>query len=314
MKNVIVCALIALLASLNLALVLVAADRPGSNGSKLWPDVAGSSVQLSDTIRTSISLSGPGTWPPDPPPPIVRDSGKGNAYPYLIITSPELQPVFDDYAAWKRKKGIGTKILTTEEIMYSKWTGDSRLQQKIRECVRWYYTHQGTDWLLIGGDYRHVPSTHVWTGGATGIFTDEFYVSLDFDWNEDGDTMFGESWDHGDITDSYEELAVGRIPAADTFQARIMINKLIAYETDTTQITHYTRVLFTSSSISYPNDDGAQHRPHVTLPERIHQDLLPSGGADQCYERAANRSRDHLQFITRTERTQFSYLLYRRPP
>ena len=187
-----------------------------------------------------------------------------DSIPYVIITSPELAPVFREFADWKYKKGTPTEVMTTSEIL-AEYSGDS-LQIKIRDYLRYRYVNNHTKWVLIGGDDRHVPGMYVMHNDER-IFTDFYYACLDYNWNDDGDTLFGETVWGGDTVDAYVDLYMGRIPAKDSNQARIFISKLKAYEIDTTKSEHLTRSFHTSTDIDYTGQDYMSGILMSCLPE-----------------------------------------------
>jgi hypothetical protein len=220
-----------------------------NDGVEILPDAA---------VQAQMLTPNPPPWFPVEPPKTWLESysnGKdvNDSIPYIIITSPEMKPVFEDFADWKTKKGTPTEVMTTDEID-SSYSGDS-LQIRIREYLRYRYVNNHTKWLLIGGDYDHVPPAYI-SNRDEYIVSDYYYACLDFDWNGDGDSIFGEPIIYGDTTDSFAELYPGRIPAADSQQARDFINKLIDYETDTTKTQHQTRALLTSTDITYVGQTG----------------------------------------------------------
>lgn len=224
----------------------------------------------------------------------VNKSGVNDSLPYVIVTSDELAPVFEDFAHWKWQKGTPAEVITTSEIA-SSYQGDS-LQIKIRDYLRTRNANNHTRWLLIGGDFEQVPTMYFFTGGSAlyrvdSAPTDYYYACLDYEWNEDGDEYFGEGFFDGDTVDSYAELYIGRIPAKDTFQARVFINKLIDYETNPTDFQHYTEALLTSTDIDWAGDDEfnqtlsgvlqghvSQTVRHQTLAANLQADLLGGPG------------------------------------
>lgn len=121
----------------------------------------------------------------------------------VIITNQALSAEFQEIADWKTKKGLPTKIVTTEWIEQNYDGLD--LQEKIRKFISYAFTNWGTIWVLIGGDTNIVPIRSAWIShfqredllisNPNGEFipTDMYYACLDGNWNADGDITFGES-------------------------------------------------------------------------------------------------------------------------
>ena len=190
---------------------------------------------------------------------IVHSSAAANVYsdsvPCVIVTTDELRPVFDDYAAFKTRHGLNTEVITLTEIdtMYA---GDT-VVTKIREYLRNRYTNNYTEFAILGGDVDVVPGTHVdWYGGIK-VFTDMCYSCLNGEWDTDNDDVIAEPPAYGDTVDFSRQLAVGRFPCRDTGQARILVNKVLSYMTYDGGAGTKTSALLMSTWLTRDND-GAE--------------------------------------------------------
>ncbi len=86
---------------------------------------------------------------------------------YVIITTTALKPYFNDFVAWKKRKGIDIGVVTTSSI-FTNYTGDyvSNLFDdagKIRQYLR-DLRELGGVWVLFAGDYSALPIRYG-TGG-----------------------------------------------------------------------------------------------------------------------------------------------------
>src|SRR3972149_4472045 len=81
---------------------------------------------------------------------------------YVVVTSQELAPEFNEFVAWKRRKGIKIELVTIEEI-YANYTGDNisgindnagKLRQFLAEA---YDNGNGIEYALLGGDNTILP-------------------------------------------------------------------------------------------------------------------------------------------------------------
>lgn len=163
------------------------------------------------------------------PPPV-------DFYDYVIITTSALESSFDNFIAWKRRKGIDIGIVTTGSISYY-YTGDyvSGIFDeagKIRQYLRDAY-ELGTTWVLLGGDPSIVPSRESYghnilnDPGLIG-YSDLYYGDRNGNWNVDDDSRYGEPED--DAVDYAPELFVGRLLCSSGQEIQNWTGKVLKYE------------------------------------------------------------------------------------
>ena len=174
------------------------------------------------------------------------------AYQYVIITTSALQPYFNNFIAWKKKKGINIGVVTVDQI-YSKYTGDYISSHpildnpgKIRQYLSDAY-QQGTVFALLAGRYTDVPvrygcptSYNSWTqNGLTNDYmvpADIYFADFNGDWNADGDIYYGQpNYPLGanttyDAPDYNPEIFVGRIACENGQEILNWTDKVIKYE------------------------------------------------------------------------------------
>ena len=150
---------------------------------------------------------------------------------YVIITSDALASSFEALANWKNKKGLSSEIVTTTWI-YANYTGVDD-QAKIREFIKDAYQTWGTLWVLLGGDTNVVPERITYAMDAemgesnNEIPCDLYYADLDGDWNENGNSVYGELDDNVDM---YSDVFVGRASVEDAAEASTFVDKVLTYE------------------------------------------------------------------------------------
>jgi len=147
---------------------------------------------------------------------------------YIIITSSSLKSTFQTLATWKAGYVNGAAVYDTTYI-YNNYTGSDN-QMKIRNFIIDKYNNNGTKYVLLGGDtgvvlYR---GFYVYSGGYVDydMAADMYYGHLDGNWNNDGDSRYGEPGEE----DWYAEVAVGRAPVDNAVEAQAFVDKVIAYE------------------------------------------------------------------------------------
>ena len=152
----------------------------------------------------------------------------GGEINYLIITNNALRTSFEPLRVWKTRKGLASETITTETIAGS-YPG-SDLQEKIRNCIKYYHVNCGTEWVLLGGNAQIIPDrkAYVAISDKPYIPCDLYYGDLDGTWNDDGDLYWGET--PSDNIDMYSDVFIGRAPVATPDEALTFAEKVLAYE------------------------------------------------------------------------------------
>ncbi|NLX59033.1 MAG: hypothetical protein GXY74_08080 [Phycisphaerae bacterium] len=177
--------------------------------------------------------------PAEEPQPTGGALPPGGPYDYVIITSDALRATFQTLADHKTARGVPATVVTTATI-YASFTGTETGDNpdRIRDFIRQARDTWNTRYVLIGGDVDQVP----FRGGYgyvssdyvdNAIPTDMYYACLDGPWNNDGDSIWGESndGDKNKDVDLYPDVFVGRAPAGNATQAAHFVAKTILYET-----------------------------------------------------------------------------------
>ncbi len=159
---------------------------------------------------------------------------------YVIITIQALKPYFNDFVAWKKRKGIDIGVVTTSSI-FANYTGDliSGLYDnagKIREYLR-DLRELGGVWVLFAGDFSVLPIRYG-TGGNYSpnshptsdyiIPADNYFADWNGNWNKDNDDFYGEPTD--DSPDYWPEFYVGRLLCTNGTEISNWVYKQLKYE------------------------------------------------------------------------------------
>lgn len=150
---------------------------------------------------------------------------------YVVITSSGLKESFGPLIEWKRTKGVRARIITMEDIS-NDYEGNT-VQLKIKKCIRDLYANNGLKYVLLGGDDTVVPVQGCY--GKAGealdmtIPTDLYYgcFSGDFNWDADGDGIYGENTDKVDLTPA---VFVTRAPVRTASHVIAFVDKILRYE------------------------------------------------------------------------------------
>jgi hypothetical protein len=206
--------------------------KPCKKGEPFWRIIADSVDNAADMETVSQQDSGEN---PAPQGDIQPLQGGTETVQYLIICSSAFQgdDGFKPLAEWKKKKGVPSKIVTTDSINTG-YTGVD-LQEKIKLCIIDYVNNHGAIYVLLGGDMDTIPDRDCYGYVASApptsdryIPCDLYYAALDdIDWNEDRNNKCGEL---DEVTDMEPDVFVGRLSCRTIEQAQALVNKTLDYE------------------------------------------------------------------------------------
>ncbi len=169
---------------------------------------------------------------------------------------------------WKNDKGVKTIILSN----FSLYEGVDDAE-KIRNMIKSYYETENIRWVLLAGDAQNdlIPIRYVYNpdvirfgegrtetiGGEEYKPTDFYYADLNGTWDSDGDGNWGESpYDNAYGLDEISwdpEVYVGRFPADNTNELKIMVNKTLKYESNPEVGDWMNRMLLAGGISDYPS-------------------------------------------------------------
>ena len=164
-------------------------------------------------------------------------------YEYVIITSRELKPAFNQFVEWKKRKGYNAGIVCIEDILLdAAATGDPLSPTltddagKLRQYLKAGYLNPSpkTKYALLGGDYTVVPirygqagSIQDWNDGISKIPSDLYFSDFNTNWtavNTIRTGIYYSGFDYG------SEIYVGRILCKSEADIKIWTTKVLKYE------------------------------------------------------------------------------------
>ena len=152
----------------------------------------------------------------------------GDFYPYVIITSSAFQSAFEALRLHRTEHGLRARTVLVSDITANYSGAD--LQAKIREFIKDAYLNWGTEYVLLAGDDDVIPHRGFYAVGPSAIdadiASDLYYAALDGNWNDDGDSYWGEPAE----ADLLPEVTVGRASVGDTVEAANFVAKVMRYE------------------------------------------------------------------------------------
>ncbi|MDG6226214.1 MAG: C25 family cysteine peptidase [Candidatus Thermoplasmatota archaeon] len=182
---------------------------------------------------------------------------------YLIVTTSALEEAFIPLKEWKMRLGFQTRVHLLDGPEGILETGQGRDDaEKLFDHISTVYEESGSNltYLLLGGDAEIVPYRYLHAGsGRFGLdeeyLSDVYYSSPGFEWDPDGDGLYGEL---EDITASGSEnltfpLIVGRVPATTPEEAERYVERAIRYESNPPAGDWIKKAIFASSLMDRPN-------------------------------------------------------------
>jgi hypothetical protein len=196
--------------------------------------------------------------------PIETHSPETGEYDMVLIAparfSSQLQPLITH----KNDHGITTFLKTTEDI-YNQYPGRDQPEQ-IKYFIEDALKTMGISYVLLIGSVNNVPMRTVdWNlGGTIGtidMLTDLYYSDV-YDgegnfcsWDASNDGIFG---DENDKLDYYPNVHIGRLACETSEEVRIVVDKIIHYETHTAGQDWFNRIILMGGD-TFPEEffDGA---------------------------------------------------------
>ena len=197
------------------------------------------------------------------------------SFDLLIIAPEEFSKPLIPLVNHKNKYEVKTKLVTTEEVYQQIfWEGKDKAEK-----IKLFIKEAKEKWeiqyvLLVGGrkDQRRtetwwIPARYTYLNRKYGqipeprFLTDLYFADI-YDsegnfssWDNDNDGIFGE-WPENssavDIPDLYPDVYVGRLPCRNKFDVKIIVNKIIKYETGKFDDSWFKKMVVVAGD-TYPN-------------------------------------------------------------
>ena len=171
-------------------------------------------------------------------------------YDLLIITPKEYAKNLQPLVCHKNHMGIKTKLTTLNEVHKQTYWQGRDCAEKIKYYIKNAYDNWGIQYVMLVGSFNKIPIRYVyndepWPGYPEPYYISDLYYadlynneSVFQSWDEDFDGIYGE-WIVNETNardkyiDLYPDVYVGRLACRNTFEVKIMVNKIITYETKT---------------------------------------------------------------------------------
>jgi len=173
----------------------------------------------------------------------------GDAYNMVVIAPNKFSTALQPLINHKNDNGVVTKLVTVEEIYDSTYfpVQGRDCAEEVKYFIKSAYDEWGIDYvLLVGGRHGGVMQEKWWVpvryshldDDNEGSFVSDLYFADIYEgennfssWDSNENDVFAE-WvgANKDILDMYPDVYLGRLPCRNTFEVKIMVNKIINYE------------------------------------------------------------------------------------
>jgi len=225
-------------------------------GTSVLPTIGGKILDNNEKIQISHSNSA------------ASFSMDCSTYDLLIITPSVFQKALEPLQEHKNKYGIKTTIVPLVQI-YNEITNGRDNPEKIKLYIKKAFDEAQIKYVLLVGNFRKIPVRYVHNADSfEQYFISELYYADIIDkngsfssWDTNNNGIFGE-WNGDEAQDKdidlYPDVCVGRLACRDIFEVKIMVNKIIHYETNTYSKEWFHRIvgvagdMYPPGSYSFP--------------------------------------------------------------
>jgi len=179
---------------------------------------------------------------------------------YALITSEALAASYQPLIDWKIQKGLRAKMYLIDGAngIYTNYINGDNARRVHDFLVALNSNSANLKWVLLGGDSEVIPSRHMWAGARARYgsyewedyyYSDYYYAGLESSWDTDGDGIYGEPGEE----DVSPEVYVGRLPSKNAAETKIMVDRVVGYESNITDGEWLSRGFFSASLMDAPN-------------------------------------------------------------
>ena len=191
---------------------------------------------------------------------------------YLIITHGNFRAEAERLAAWRRQssilgKPLHAKVVDIQDI-YDEFSGGMLDPTAIRNFLRHAFEHWDPAPLFVlflgDGTYDYKNNSGISAGNWIPAY-------------QDGDSTYDEWYVRVAGEDVLPDMAIGRIPVQTAEEARVVVDKLIAYDRQLEAGPWQSRMLLVADDLSNPEEPGKPESKHLLFSEVLAREMAPVG-------------------------------------
>jgi len=145
---------------------------------------------------------------------------------YVVVTHGDFAAAIQPLVEWRRSQGFSVKVVTTAEV-YDQFSHGLVDPAAIRNLLRYAHTHwraPAPQYVLLVGDASYDYRDYL--GGPNKSFVPSYQTDTVLGGQTSSDNWFV-ALDEEDIL---PDMAIGRLPVQTAADARVVVDKIIAYE------------------------------------------------------------------------------------
>jgi len=196
----------------------------------------------------------------------------GQGGDYLIITHGDFRAEAERLAAWRGQssilgKPLHTKVVDIQDI-YDEFSGGMLDPTAIRNFLRhaFEYWNPAPLFVLFLGDGTYDYKNN--SGISAGNWIPAY---------QDGDSTYDEWYVRVAGEDVLPDMAMGRIPVQTAEEARVVVDKLIAYDRQLEAGAWQSRMLLVADDLNNPDEPGKPEPDHLLFAEILAREMAPVG-------------------------------------
>ena len=183
-----------------------------------------------------------------------------NNYDLLIITQENFVDLLQKLADHKNSYNVKTKIVTINDVYNQMfWKGRDE-PEKIKYFIKKAFDEWNIKYVLFVGDYKQIPVRYVFNSFLNNSYTppEEYFISDLYysdiydenntfsSWDSNNNGIYGE-WkgeNADDRIDLLPDVSIGRLLCKNRYEVKIMVKKIIDYETKTYDQDWFKKIVF----------------------------------------------------------------------
>lgn len=172
---------------------------------------------------------------------IFSQNDENLSYDLLIISPNKFFGALEPLVEHKNNNNVSTILVSLKDVYEEEKLLGRDKPEKIKLFIKDSIENYSIKYVLLVGYFRIIPVRYVYNSDSEPFFISELYYADIYDqngtfssWDTDNNGIFGE-WKGTEAQDKdidlYPDVYVGRLACRNSLEVKIMVNKIITYET-----------------------------------------------------------------------------------
>jgi len=192
----------------------------------------------------------------------VFKKGENSVYDLLIISPYKFLETLKPLVEYKNRNNVSTMLVSLKKVYEEEKVSGRDKPEQIKLFIRDSIEKYGIKYVLLVGYFRIIPVRYVYNSDSEPFFISELYYADIYDkngsfssWDTNNNGIFGE-WKGTEAQDKdidlYPDVYVGRLACRNILEVKIMVDKIITYETSTYDSDWFNRFVVCAGD-TYPD-------------------------------------------------------------